>query len=424
MGSLGTLFAATLVAVTYGWMPASSDDQGEPVSASNGYEYLVQIRAEDLQALAEGRVSSLSSATPEGMKSIDRVRIVFGEGDLPRQLTAVDRTSPRRISQTAVKHEVAKPIVSDWLPDRTKEPSTEGPSDETGQRHTVYQRPGYQNPGSLGEAMQRGFQEGTRRLTDSVRNAPQNLGNYTNQAARDLAQETQNLVGGALNDLRGANNGLSGTNNGVNLSRNDPNFNQRQQGQTPANGTGAGARQPGFKAYSYNNQPTLAGRTNSQDNHAGHDHSGHDHAGHDHAGHDHQLNTSLDRSTVDNRNQGPSLPSARGRTAADDSIATPFGSGADVNRDYRRSGVDQGYDANRDADRTNLRDYDRRNDDRRNDSGTNDYRQQFVDRRDEGRMTPVARDTTRLGPLDEFDNRRDDPYRNPSRSGSLDRGFQ
>ncbi len=429
MGSIGTIFAALLVAVNYGWVPASADSSADSQKASaaeaTGYEYLVQIGPEDLRALAEGRIASLSSATPAGMKSIDQVRIVFGKGELPRQLTAVDRTSPQRIaaqSQEARRHTVSKPIVSDWLPARNErdDQSEGGPSG--GERHTVYQQPGYTNPGSLGEAMQRGFQEGSRQLTDAVRNAPQNLSNFGNQAARDLAQGTQGVVGGALggarDSIRAGANGMGNVAKDTMNMGNPQYFNQRQReqnGAVPQNG--AATTPSGFRPYSYNEARTEARSQNSPftaptNGHDDHDHAGQGHSGQGqsgqggrsgqgHAGQNHSEGTGFNTQRLDNHgNRGPAFPRSRGgsepgHSPNDSGIATTFGSGAADNRGYEN------------------RDYDNRR----------SYSAPYDDRR----LTPVARTgqesrssqndsfydrgPSRLGPIDEFSRRREEPRR-------------
>ena len=416
MGSIGTLFAATLVAVTYGWVPASAEDQekgNQEKPTANGYEYLVQVGAEDLRALTEGRVSSLSSATPEGMKSIERVRIVFGEGELPRQLTAVDRTSPQRIasqSQGAQRHTVAKPVVSDWLPARSELAPNATPEKQEGVRHTVYQRPGYQEPGSLGEAMQRGFQEGTRQVTDAIRNAPQNLENYANQAGRDLAEGTRGIVGSAFdglgNTIRAGATGIGNVANDTLNVGNDPYFRQRQQERnTTAPPNRMGPHQPGFTPFSYN-EPQPTGPTNPQTQPA---QFSQPNAQDSRTGLNHPQSTHQNQQAAPNRssNQGPAFPADTRQNRADGGIATTFGSGASNDRGYdNQSSNGRGYE---------------------NHSYNNNGRSQYSDPYNEGRLTPVARneqeqrqsqndpfydqDYPRRGPLDEFGTRGEEPRR-------------
>ena len=209
MGAFVSGLALALFAVNYGWVPASRDTDNAS-EASDGYEYVVQLDAEGLRALAEGRVEELSSSPPPELRRIDRVKVVVGSEPPPRELSAVDRTSPRRIAASTgpVRQTVAKPVTPDWLP-----PRDETPSDP--QRRTSYQNP----PGNV--------------LTD----AAQDLGRATRQTGRDLRDGTVGLFGGLRDGVTAA---VEGTANAVNNTLNIGNedyYNQRRPAAAvPPNG--------------------------------------------------------------------------------------------------------------------------------------------------------------------------------------------
>lgn len=240
MGFIGGGLAVALVAINYGWAPASGDESG------GGYEYLVQAEPNELRALADGRVPELSSAPPADLRRIERVTITVGAGDPPpRELTPVDRSAPSRIAaaETAPQQQtVAKPVAPDWLPPRGGSAAGEA------ERRTAYQNPQNYDPA----AVQRGFEQGTRPLAGVA----QDLGRATAQTGRDLRDGAVGVVRGLGDSLR---SGAEGVGNALNNTLNVGNDQYYQQ-RGPQSAAAPQARpqpapQQGYTPFSYNQAP-------------------------------------------------------------------------------------------------------------------------------------------------------------------------
>lgn len=86
MNTVSSLFILLAAGVNYGWQPAGDN--------SEGYEYVVQVEPELLDALRRGDPVPIESNVPAEVGPIRKVRITVGRGDVPRQsLTAVNRTA-------------------------------------------------------------------------------------------------------------------------------------------------------------------------------------------------------------------------------------------------------------------------------------------------------------------------------------------
>lgn len=194
MTTISTYLAASLVAVTFGWVPAERANESQP---SEGYDYLVKLSPEDLEALRDGRRVDLVSELPTNLGPIERVRVLVGEGDAPQQLRERDRLSPQRIiaaETEATRYKVAKPVTPEWG-DAALLDSDEPEAGDTAQRRTAYQNP---------SALEQGFQEATRPLAD--------VGQVIDTQAKNLADGTaQFFQQGGDQIRRGAQDLLNGT---------------------------------------------------------------------------------------------------------------------------------------------------------------------------------------------------------------------
>jgi hypothetical protein len=194
--TISTYLAASLVAVTFGWVPAERANQSQP---SEGYDYLVKLSPEDLEALRDGRTVDLVSELPTNLGPIERVRILVGEGDAPQQLRERDRLSPQRIIAAESQpqpYKVAKPVTPEWG-DAALLNNDDAEAGDTAQRRTAYQ-----NPTSL----QQGFEQATRPLNE--------VGQVIDTQAKNLADGTaQFFQQGGDQIRRGAQELLNGTGN-------------------------------------------------------------------------------------------------------------------------------------------------------------------------------------------------------------------
>ena len=197
MTTISTYLAASLVAVTFGWVPSERANESQP---SEGYDYLVKLSPEDLEALRDGRAVDLVSELPDDVRPIERVRVYVGEGEAPQQLRERDRLSPQRIiaGSTAQPYKVAKPVTPEWKDAATLETDEANDSDTT-QRHTTYQNP---------NALQEGFAQATRPLNEvgqvldtQARNLADNTAQLFQQGGDEIRRGVQNLANGTSRTL-------------------------------------------------------------------------------------------------------------------------------------------------------------------------------------------------------------------------------
>ncbi|MEQ8847369.1 hypothetical protein [Botrimarina sp.] len=197
LANLAAPALAGLLAVTFGWVP-SEETADTPEASTEGYDYLVQLAPEDVEALWSGRAMAVTSELPDDVGPISRVRVYVGRGEAPRRLTKIDQQSPRRIAAAAAprRYEVAKPVAPAWgdaaqiadgadaLADEatdnaasaegTTADASESPSEP--QPRTAYQNAPLFNdlPSDFRDAGEKSWQaldEGARDLEESVKNA-------------------------------------------------------------------------------------------------------------------------------------------------------------------------------------------------------------------------------------------------------------
>ncbi|TWT99149.1 hypothetical protein Pla108_00830 [Botrimarina colliarenosi] len=188
--------AASLVAVTFGWVPSEQAAEG---AAADGYDYLVKLSSEDLEALRDGRAPSLVSELPTDIGPIQRVRFYVGEGDAPRRLNERDLASPQRIAAASALSKtqtVAKPVIPEWK-DTAELTADRGRSSSDGPNTTAERRTAFQNPTSL----QQGFEEATRPLTDSAQWVESKTRSLLEQSGDSLRRGTENLLRGTGDTL-------------------------------------------------------------------------------------------------------------------------------------------------------------------------------------------------------------------------------
>lgn len=194
MTTFATCLTASLLSVTFGWVPSEPARKGaEP----DGYDYLVQVSPVDLDALRAGDAPSLVSELPTDVGPIRRVRIYVGEGEAPRRLVAADQTSPKSLAAVdAERRVVAKPVVPDW-PDAARLVGDSTPDDAspTAERRTVYQNPA--DPLDL-RRLSDGFREGARALAEGTEKIVEDSGAGLERGARGLLDGASRLLEGEL----------------------------------------------------------------------------------------------------------------------------------------------------------------------------------------------------------------------------------
>lgn len=175
MTTLSLLYVVLATGVTADWAPIDTH--------TDAVEYRLQVSASDLEAIAQGDTSELTSEVPSAAGPVRRVRIQFGR----EQLGASTRASQ--------VYSVSKPVVpAAWesLP----------PADSDPQSRTAFQNPGFQNTEPLPfDRLREGFQEATAPLTE----AGQDLSRRTSEGFRDFGDNVRQAT---ENTLRGTSDAL------------------------------------------------------------------------------------------------------------------------------------------------------------------------------------------------------------------------
>ncbi len=246
MTTISTYLAASLVAVTFGWVPSERAGESQP---AEGYDYLVKLSPEDLEAMRDGRAVDLVSELPDDVGPIERVRVYVGEGEAPRQLRDRDRLSPQRIfaESRAKRYEVKKPVTPEWKDAALLE------ADDANVGETAERRTAYQNPPTL----QDGFAEATRPLAEVGQAIDSQTRNLADGTARLFEQSGDQLRRGAESLLNGAGETLERIvpNNTTTPYASRPQYDEPSRLAAPDTSTGADApQQAQFTTPPYSNQ--------------------------------------------------------------------------------------------------------------------------------------------------------------------------
>lgn len=192
MTTFSTYMAAALLGVTFGWIPSEETTPSEAASAERGYDYLVKVSAEDLEALRDGRAEEIVSELPADLGRVERIRVYVGEGDAPKRLTPRHESSPQRIAKSGSnpeRYEAAKPVVPEWKEAarffKEQGSNEQGAESDTAQSHTAFQNP---------NALQEGFAAGAGPLGKT--------GSWIDGQAQNLAEGTRRFFDESGENLR------------------------------------------------------------------------------------------------------------------------------------------------------------------------------------------------------------------------------
>ena len=91
MTTQAAVLVAALWSVTFGYEPSPE--------AEVGYDYIVQVETETLAALERGDLPAIEANLPEEVSPVRRIRVVVGDGELPRKLRPPVRQAMARTAQ-------------------------------------------------------------------------------------------------------------------------------------------------------------------------------------------------------------------------------------------------------------------------------------------------------------------------------------
>jgi hypothetical protein len=185
MDAAAIVLALLVAGVNFGWQPA---DDG-----SQGFEYIVQVEPELLDALKRGEAVPIESNVPAEVKPIRKVSIVVGRDEVPRQsLGAVNRTAY---------------FAGQDLPDRYGSPTARTTSDVSPPPSVIEraQAAATETATTLHDGIEAGIQAANQQLSDtgeqmleSTRNASQHFGQQMHEFVQNPAREIES----AGNNLR------------------------------------------------------------------------------------------------------------------------------------------------------------------------------------------------------------------------------
>lgn len=109
MTTHAAVLLAALWSVTFGYEPSSDADEG--------YDYIVQVEPELLEAMERGDTSAIEANLPAEVTPVRRIRIVVGNDELPRKLRQpVARATPRVANRPDIDGGAVAPLFAQTGP--------------------------------------------------------------------------------------------------------------------------------------------------------------------------------------------------------------------------------------------------------------------------------------------------------------------
>jgi hypothetical protein len=242
MDSATTLLVLLAAGVNFGWQPAEH--------SADGYEYIVQVEPELLDALRRGESVPIESNVPPEVGPIRKVSLVVGRGELPRD------------SVSAVQRTAYFAGQAGWTPDpvnsapTTGEPAAASTYDRYGQLPTATASGNSPPPSVLeraqaavtetGTALHEGVDAGIQAANQQFSRAGEQVVEATRNASQEFSQQLQGMVGDPVAQMQSYTNSTRGTPAPISGSADT----QRQQVTNPfatsaAQPAATGSRPPG-----------------------------------------------------------------------------------------------------------------------------------------------------------------------------------
>jgi hypothetical protein len=190
------LLAMLIAGVNFGWQSAED--------GSAGYEYIVQVEPELVEAMQRGKSVPIESNIPPDVTPIRKVRIVVGRGELPR---------------TPLRHTANFAGQAGWTPDRYPAPPTANSSYDRYPASAGRNATGVSPPPTVldrtqtavtesGAAITDGLQAGMRSASEQLSRAGGQAMSDTQNAAQQFGQQLQQWTDNTGRQIQSAGNSL------------------------------------------------------------------------------------------------------------------------------------------------------------------------------------------------------------------------
>ncbi len=219
MNTAALIFFALSCGINYGWQPMPDDSQR--------VEYLVQIEPEMLAVLKSGQTIPITSDVPDGVGPIGRVRIVFGQEDLPRQklITSLKPGSdsrgvaPAQFTSPVGNQQATPPLIDPrnlttqpaqarplpGQPAVSADPFARALQDSASRiRHSAGQILSGQETGNGGQSIRRDLTDrrgALGQVGDTVQDATQAVNDRLQQAGQKIRDSADKLLNRSVGDL-------------------------------------------------------------------------------------------------------------------------------------------------------------------------------------------------------------------------------
>jgi hypothetical protein len=205
MNTASIVVVLAAVGVNFGWQAAEDE--------RDGYEYIVQIEPELLDALQRGEKVPIESNVPPEVAPIRKVRVVVGRGELPRKtLSGVSRTAyfAGQPAWTPDRYNSVAPAAAAVNDDRYGSPPAVGNRSAVGPPPSILDRAQAavtETGNTLREGVEAGIQAANEQLSRSgeqVRDSAVDAGQQFGQQLQQWTNDPQRQLEQAGNDLRNA----------------------------------------------------------------------------------------------------------------------------------------------------------------------------------------------------------------------------
>jgi hypothetical protein len=184
--------------VNYGWQPAKA--------AEGGYEYIVQVDPELLDAMRRGETTPIESNVPPEIAPLRKIRVVVGRSELPREMVgAVSRTA-YFAGQDALAGDRYGPMAQAPVTSNDRYPAPSLPSgSRVGPPPSVADRTQAAIT-ETGNTIRDGVEEGFRAASEEFSRGGDEIVEATRDAGQELGQQLQAWTSDPARELQATGN--------------------------------------------------------------------------------------------------------------------------------------------------------------------------------------------------------------------------
>jgi hypothetical protein len=186
--------------VNYGWQPARD--------AEDGYEYIVQVEPELLDAMRRGEPTQIESNVPPEIAPVRKVRIVAGRGDLPREAAGAVYRTAYFAGQDAIADDRYGPVAQAPVSSNDRYPAPSLPSSSrVGPPPSVLDRTQTAIT-ETGNTIRDGIEEGFRAASEEFSRGGDELFDATRDAGQEFGEQLQVWTSDPARELEATGNNV------------------------------------------------------------------------------------------------------------------------------------------------------------------------------------------------------------------------